>query len=505
MPPEELIDGLWPAFSGILENYWGRNLFKLHSEYIGVATLILATFSFKLAGRRRVAWFFVFLAVYGTLFALGGYTSFYHIPYALLPGIKMTRAASSIFVIVSFSVAALAAMGTQALLLPAATSFRRTPLIAWGAALLLGVLLAASGFWDGIMRSLAPAAFGHDALVTPAARLLVLDTLRALVIGGMVIVLIWQRLAGRIGGSSWAFVLGAITLLDLWSVERQYIKFMPPPGQTLATDQLSVTLAADTGVFRVVPGANYLSLRGIRSVMGYSGTEIHRYDELLGRQGDNRLNMYHPTIWRLLGVRYANVPDTVRAPQLSPVDSQPLTMMDRPGATYVYRFRDAEPYSYLVPLAVKVREDQQVAVILDPRFDPRRFLVVPEDAPVGETRISQAPDIIPIAVHVTPLRAGAYRVELASTAPAGSFLFFSENWLPGWSAQVDGKAGQVLRAQHTLMGVPLDVGSKSVELTYRDPKYPLGRAITFVALLALLGVWGQGRWARRRSPETARA
>ena len=71
MPPEELLNTVWPAFSGILGQYWGRNFFKLHSEYLGVVVLVLATFAPYLRDKRRLAWFFVFLGAYGILFALG--------------------------------------------------------------------------------------------------------------------------------------------------------------------------------------------------------------------------------------------------------------------------------------------------------------------------------------------------------------------------------------------------------------------------------------------------
>jgi hypothetical protein len=404
--------------------------------------------------------------------------------------------------VVSFAAAALAALGTQTLLGSPATP-RRTPLVAWGVVLGMGVLLALAGVWEGIMRGLAPAQ--HQANVTPAAQAMIRDTLRVLVLGGGAIGLIWQRLQGRFGGPRWALALGFLVLLDLWSVERHYIKFSPPPSALLGQDQLAGTLAADTGLFRVVPGANYLGLRGVRSVMGYSGTEIHRYDELLGRTGDERRNLYHPTVWRLLGVRYVMSSDTVRVPELLAVDSQPLRMMERPGASYLYRFRDAEPYAYLVPLALKVAEEQQTAVIVDARFDPRRYLIVPADAPVGATQVDKVPDPIATPARVTPRRAGAYTIELAAGAPEGSLLFFSENWHPGWRATVDGRAGQVLRAQHTLMGIPLAAGARRVELAFRDPNYPLGRLITLGVVVLLLGLWVQGWWSRRGRGEPVRA
>ncbi len=494
MPPEELINLVWPAFSGLLESYWGRNPFKLHSEYVGVTALILACFAFRLEGRRRLAWFFVFLGVYGVLFALGGYTPFYHLPYALLPGIKLTRAPSSIFVVASFAVATLTALGTQALGSAVAGTIKRTPLVAWGVALALGVLLAAAGFWDGMMRGLSR----DPGAVAANLPLFTLDTVRALAVGAIVLGLAWQRLAGKMGGTAWALALGAVVLVDLWSVERHYIRFSPRPAETNAADQLLAKLRADTGVFRVAPGANFLSLADVRSEMGYSGTEIHRYDELLGRQGDSRDLLFHPTIMRLLAVRYVIQGQRIEPPpQLAAVDTVPFASQE--GPAYLYRYLDADPFAYLVPMAIKVADPQQVAVMTDARFDPRRFLLLPADAPLGETTISRLPDPIPTAVTVTPVRAGAYRAELAAPAPAGSFLFLSENWHPGWSATIDGRPAAVLRAQHTLIGVPLEAGARTIELVFRDAKYPTGRAITLVTLFVLLGMVGQGWWARRRA------
>jgi hypothetical protein len=36
MPPEEIVSTILPQFNGVLESYWGRNFFKLHTEFLGV-------------------------------------------------------------------------------------------------------------------------------------------------------------------------------------------------------------------------------------------------------------------------------------------------------------------------------------------------------------------------------------------------------------------------------------------------------------------------------------
>lgn len=42
MPIEELLNTVVPEFTGLRDNYWGRNIIHLHSEYPGVAVLVLA-------------------------------------------------------------------------------------------------------------------------------------------------------------------------------------------------------------------------------------------------------------------------------------------------------------------------------------------------------------------------------------------------------------------------------------------------------------------------------
>ncbi|MCU0635304.1 MAG: hypothetical protein MUE41_10575, partial [Gemmatimonadaceae bacterium] len=92
LPIEELINTWLPQFSGILDQYWGRNGIHLHSEYLGASVLLLAAFGIA-SGRavpalRATRWFFVGTLVIATLWALGGNTPFYSIVYAIVPGTK---------------------------------------------------------------------------------------------------------------------------------------------------------------------------------------------------------------------------------------------------------------------------------------------------------------------------------------------------------------------------------------------------------------------------------
>ncbi|HQR17683.1 MAG TPA: YfhO family protein [Gemmatimonadales bacterium] len=484
MPPEEVLGTLWPAFMGNLRDYWGRNPFKLHSDYIGVATLMLASFGFRLEGKRRLAWFFVFLAAYGLLFAFGGYTPFYRIPYTLLPGISKTRVPSMIFFLVSFSAAALAAMGVQALQ-GMEEAARRKRLMVWAGVLGVLTLLAVAGGFQPIMELVAdPNRFAGVITNYPNFRL---DAVRVLVFALIAAAVLWRRFPQAV----WGLALGGVVLLDLWTVERQFIQWTPPAAESFAADGVVQAIQGDSSIFRVLPfgvydeNRNYLMTHRIRSVLGYNGQELHRYDELLGGKNEWK-NAGSPSIWRLLAVKYIALPQEIEGAALTKI-AGPVTTHDGQQA-YVYRYEDAQPFASLVPLAVKTPEDQTIPTLADPRFDGRRFVLVPPDAPVG---VAAPPG--PVAEIADPVatempREGLYRFTFATPAPQDAFLSVSENWYPDWHATVDGKPAEVVRAQFSLMAVPVPAGARQVELTFASAAYRTGRLVTLAiaALLALL-------------------
>lgn len=118
LPRMELVDLLNPRFSGILQNYWGSNAFKQHSEYFGIIIVALMIVGLILAWRRRETKFFAGFGIFGILMALGGNTPFYYIPYYVLPLIKSFRAPAMIFFTVTFCAVVLAALGLEEALKP---------------------------------------------------------------------------------------------------------------------------------------------------------------------------------------------------------------------------------------------------------------------------------------------------------------------------------------------------------------------------------------------------
>ena len=501
MPPEELLNVVWPSFSGMVENYWGRNFLKYHSEYLGIAPLMLACLGFGLTERRRMAWFFAFLITYGVLFALGGHTPFYRLPYHLLPGIRMTRGAGMIFFLAAFGVAVLAGFGVQTLL-RGAGQVRRGFLMGWLAVLGAGVILAVAGGFKGIMLSFAPPQ--RLAVVDANYGTFTWDTLRGFMIalgaGSLVLALQKKRLVG----DAWGLALGGLVLLDLWSVEQRQIRFGQPARQLFAADSVVRAVSTDSGLYRLLPVPssnsvywqdNYLMAHGIRSVLGYQGTELHRYDELLGGKNEWR-NVGNPNLWRLLAIKYIVIDRAVELPELVPVGEGPLAPYQGPPV-HLYRYVQAQPFAWLVRAALEVPDNQARDALMDPRFDPRRLVLVPPEAGVGKTELSALPEPVADPVEVVEERPGQYRFTLNRPAVEPAYLFVSEPHYPAWRATVDGSVVPVVRAQYALMAVPIPAGARSVELAFQSRSYQLGRLLTLAALL-LVGTVAAHSWWRAR-------
>jgi len=147
---------------------------------------------------------------------------------------------------------------------------------------------------------------------------------------------------------------------------------------------------------------------------------------------------------------------------------------------------------------VKATPDQTLATVTSEGFDPGRAAILDTNATVPTIAVSAVPQTPGGAATVTRYEPGSVDLTLDQPAAAGQALVVSENYFPGWSALVDGKAAPVVRADFNLMAVALPAGAKSVQLRFDDPAYEKGKTLTLVALALAIVLWGVGFAVDRR-------
>ncbi|HEX5074133.1 MAG TPA: hypothetical protein VFW03_13035 [Gemmatimonadaceae bacterium] len=513
LPPEELVNTYLPQFTGMLDKYWGRNGIHFHSEYIGVVVLVLAGLGFGWSatrGGRRFIWFWLGTLIVSLLWAMGGYTPFYHIVYAIVPGTKFFRAPSTMLYVVSFCVAVLAACGMDRVV---AGQVRNRYLLAWLAAAALFAILGATGGLTNLAAGVA-APERADA-VLDNSRDLAIGSIRSFAFVAIALGLIWaiatRRLAVTVGG----FLLVAAAALDLWSIERSYWMFSPPAAKLYAADETIEYLMRQPQPARVLPlpltaefapadpfirpggQANGLMTHRVRNVLGYHGNQLGRYNDLLGMDEGGR-QIANPNLWALANAQYF----------LTNVDSLPIPgaqrvvgpSRDAAGTTlFLYRLPGENPYAWVAPVIVKAPDDQVLATVLDTRFDVRRAALFDPTSAVKGRDVSTLPDPLPVKVSATRYEPGSVTLALDTPAPEGSALVVSENYYPGWKATVDGRDAVLGRADYSLIGVALPSGARSVQLSFDSAPYHTGKAITLVALALSVVWWLAGVYTERRS------
>lgn len=505
MPPEETINFALPQFSGILENYWGRNGIHFHSEYLGVVVLVLATLAFggrAGAGSRRYVAFFGVTLVVALLWAMGGFTPFYHLVYALVPGTKYFRAPSTMLFVVAFATSVLAAFGAEQVL--RGDTRRRTLAGICGALAILG-LLALSGLLTNSALSINGAR--GDAIVAnePALKAGALRLLMFVVLSAVLVSLTGaRRLSRDLAGAA----LVALVAADLWSVLRLYMQFAPAAATLYAADDMTKYLQQQPGPFRVVTlppstgnprdvnlvGDGLMS-HGIPVALGYHGNQIGKYDLLSGAPEYRQLG--NPNFWKLANIRFfmgdsPDFPLEGATRVLGPVRN------NAGNDVYLHRMPGESHYAWVTTAMVKAGDDAAAATVLDPRFDVRTLAIFDSSAAITGVNVTSLPPAATVAARVLAWSPGSATLELEAPAPPGSALVVSENYYPGWRATVDGKPATVGRTNVSLIGVALPDGARKVELSFVNEPYVTGRLVTWLAIGAALAWWIGGLLVSRR-------
>lgn len=542
MPVEEVLNAYLPEFSGILGKYWGRNGIHFHSEYVGPALLILATAAIGATGKavaftRKFKLFWLGVLVVSLLWAFGGFTPFYRIVYALVPGTKYFRAPSTIMFISMFATAVFAAIGAERVLTQGVS---RRFLYIWGGVAAGIALLAVSGGFTNLGLAIV-----GDVVLSNGApwRERVMDNASALPIGGvrafffalLTLAALWGIAERRFMGRTAAIALLIVVVADLWSVERKYWQFSPPASREYSSDPTVEHLKAQSDSARVLafdlPGApvasrdhmlngDGLMVHRVRQATGYHGNELGNYDRIAGAESGWLPLLISPQLWSLLNVRYllTNAPPTeevfqrlrayewgepvVRALVGSSLVVGPVRNT-RGSMVYLYRLPGDNPPAWVAASALKAPDDAALATLRDPRFNAtmqRRVALIDSTSP---TPSAVNPNALPsppaITAQVRRPNHGRILVDLSAPAQDGNMLIVSENFYPGWTARVDGRDARTERADYTLIGVPLSAGARRVELEFTSSAYQKGKATTLAALATALALLVAGLIPRRRA------
>ncbi|MDD5528426.1 MAG: YfhO family protein [bacterium] len=546
LPVSELWDLITPHFSGLQDNYWGGNYFKLDTQYLGILPLMLALFAMVFMIKNSYVKFFTGLAVVAVIFALGGHTPLYHIPYAILPGIKKFRGPAMSFYLVAFSFSILASIGIQNLIETQNSKLKSASGGQKSVSFYLGIIFAVfavlaiifSAGKESILEyfksHFGPIFTGEYGPQVSQYKLqnlyknypVFLEGLgKAVFLAALNCILIFLLYIKKLKLPIGIALIGGILIFDQWSIEKQFLKVVPHPSEYYAADDMVGTLISNDAPdysYRVFPllydhtTDGYLCIHDIQSVGGYVSNPGERYQKFIG--ADNSVMFTPPNL-----VRYKNLLDILNVKyvfsawlpeDLTPYPENTRQMIENfrmgflrqwgvdfndfhnkfvidyktPDGKAVYRNESALPRVLLVHNFELQSKTSVLERLKQPDFNPRTTVIL-EEQPVKQFSNSQLSDSnIQNSETVKIDKYTPNKIICTANLAIPGFLILSDNWHPDWKVYVDGKKDKLYVADYILRGVQLDKGEHKIEFVYDSFYFKLGALISLLASLLFIGI-----------------
>ncbi len=189
---------------------------------------------------------------------------------------------------------------------------------------------------------------------------------------------------------------------------------------------------------------------------------------------------YTETYWklaRLAGAQYMIHDDTLHDENVELIAKSSLTT----GQDQINLYKIKDPLAFIqIPQNIQIiPETQTYQAILSDQFNPQTDLIISNAQAMNQTESPSSDDSTYTIKTQIPEQ---IQINITTTAP--QYILIRQTFYPGWSASIDGKITEVLRANHAFQAVRIpDAGAHQILLTYSPTSFTTGRLVTIVSLV----------------------
>lgn len=486
-----------------LPAYWGTQPYTAGPTYLGAAALFLAVLGALLV-RGRNRWWIVAVCAVMLLLAWGrNFMAFTELAFKLLPGYDKFRTVSMTLVVVQWAVPLLGAMALMRLWRGDVPRKRLLRALAWAGGVTGGLclLLAVAGgslfdFGHGESTVLMTDQFhqlfqsngmqeyidrGMDvemgeaigaAMAADRAAMMQADAWRSLLMIALAAGGVALFAFGRIRRGGLVALLGGVVLLDLVPVDLRFLSsedfVSPRRRQITATAADKAILADRTPGFRVLnltvsPFNDATTSYFHRSVGGYHGAKLARYQDLI----DRYLSQLDEGVLDMLNTRYLILPGE---------DGQPVAQLRT----------TANGAAWFVDRLVTAEDARQEIDLLGKTDLKTTAVIAARDLPLAQLPAAAAADTLP-GRSIALVEYHANRLRYEYSTPAEAVAVFSEIYYDkGWTATIDGEEAPAFRADYVLRAMRLPAGTHVVEWRFRAPGWRAAETVTGICSVVIL-------------------
>jgi len=464
-------------------SYWGRNPFKLNSEYSGVIIIflsLLALIFYKGRKRKDVIFLFSF-GVFTVLYSLVDHTPVFKLAYTLIPGVKMFRGQGMILFLLTFTLSVMSAVMLDYII--TVKEENKQGKIVKFLIIAVPVIFAA-----GIIKSFALTGmldlYGwiFEPPEMPSEEYI--GVIRNGIIAGVFLISLSLTavilfLKNKFSASVFITVITVLFFVDTYRINSKFIKTVDKDGLGIKFTDIELTkqlreLEAEEGYFRVFDlnmfGSNQLPIHGVSTLTGFHDNELKWFRKFRGINEEgvntdvnityNLNNYYKNNLLNLAGVRFL---------MYQPKDAQGEIL---PNPNYF-------PRAFIVANHMVVDDEDKIVDILKSEFDPLETVILEKNPVLEFQDVDSA-----AAGDVLSYEYKGNEIELKVKMKRNGLVIMTDNYFPYWHAYDEkGKELEIYKADLTFRAVELPEGEHDIIFRYISKPYNISKVLTLFGLL----------------------
>jgi hypothetical protein len=493
-------------FAGQFPAYWGGMIQPEYSggpAYIGAIIFILAIIGFVIV-KNPLKWPLLIISVLAVMMSWGKYFfGFNEILLNSLPLYNSFRAPSMALVICQLTLPLMAVITVYSLFFEKnagdflKANFKRILYTLGGITAVLALLYIgqsySSGFDEQVMQMQMDPNGGDTfnraiiaGMKADRQSMFGAQVMRAVLFMALVLGAVYAVLKKVIRPVIAVAILAAISIIDLWVVDKQYFSDDHYIAKDEIANQIEVPTAIDQEIFKDKdPHFRVFDVAGMdknrvsyfhRSALGYSAVKLRVYQDIIERYFAGATN---EQILNALDVRYIITRDESGQERLIP----------NPNAYGAAWFVKA-----VKPVATEVDELQAIG-----NTNLKDTAIVPQSALKSVSNLTaDSTSSVTLAKYTND------EIEYSANSASGGFVVLSEVYYPaGWNAYIDGKQTDIIKTNYFMRGLVVSPGKHTIKLAFEPETVKRGMNISYLSswllIILVLGGFFMQWWVDRKN------
>jgi hypothetical protein len=319
------------------------------------------------------------------------------------------------------------------------------------------------------------------------------DALRSFIFIALAALALFFYLNKKLKTELLLLALGIFIMADMWPVVSRYLnknsfvpraQFEAPPQKTAADEQILADPEKDFRVLNltVSPFQDATTSYYHKSIGGYHGAKLKKYDELISFHLFKEINLFSQEMGESLSSDSATNGLLLRLPVLNMLNTRYFILPTRTDEPAAFPNPQANGNAWLVKQIKTVNSADSEIVGLY-RLDTKTQALVQQKNKPATLKNSYSGE--------GTIRLESYRpnyLVYETTTQEPEFAVFSEIYYPeGWNAFIDGKPAMHTCVNYLLRGMEIPAGKHRVEFKFEPRIYTTGNTLSFFGSILVLG------------------